>query len=79
MIIGSHCAKNEQVFLPGNAGAWLPEDGLIARLGAGIQAAIEAHAPVGYEDETGFHFQDEDLARAFRSKHLSDTWETWWF
>jgi hypothetical protein len=52
---------------------------MMARLQAAIHAAIETHAPLGYEDETGFHFQDEDRARAFRSKHLSGAWETWWF
>ena len=51
----------------------------MARLRAAIHAAIETHVPLGYEDETGFHFQDENQARAFRSKHLNGTWETWWF
>jgi hypothetical protein len=75
MTFGTHCAKKEQVFLPGNAGAWSREGGLMARL----QAAIETLVPLGYEDETGFHFQEDSQARAFRSKHRNGTWETWWF
>lgn len=79
MFSASHYAKKEQAFLPGNAGAWFREDGLMARLRSAIHAAIETHVPLGYEDETGFHFQDDNQARAFRSKHLNGTWETWWF
>ena len=59
MIPVSHCAKNEQVFLPGNAVAGLRWHGLRARLHGAIQSAITAHLPLGYEDETGFHFAVE--------------------
>jgi hypothetical protein len=56
MIPVSHCAKNGQVFLPGNPAAGFRWHGLRARLHGAIQAAIAAHLPLGYEDETGFHF-----------------------
>jgi len=29
------------------------------RIAAKLRAAIESHAPVGYEDETGFHYDTE--------------------
>ena len=35
--------------------AW-HEAGFPARIIAKLRAAIEARAPVGYEDETGFHY-----------------------
>jgi len=56
MIIGSHYGKEGQAFLPGNAAAWLRGCGLMARLHRAIQAGIEILAPMGYQDETGFHF-----------------------
>ena len=38
--------------------AW-PEVGSLARIIAILRAWIEARAPLGYEDETGFHYGTE--------------------
>ena len=75
MIFGGHCAKKEQTFLPGNTGAWLRGGGLLARLHTVVQAAMEAQAPLGYEDETGFHFQDEDKSHSLQSGHWNGSLE----
>jgi hypothetical protein len=69
MIVGSPYAKKEHVFLAGDAGARPHWRGISARLRSATQAALADQAPLGYEDETGFHFQDEDQARAFLCKH----------
>jgi hypothetical protein len=69
MIVGSPYAKKEHVFLAGDAAGRFRWRGLSARLRGAMQAVVADHAPLGCEDETGFHFQDEDQARAFLSKH----------
>jgi hypothetical protein len=53
--ICSQTATKEQTFLPEDlfAGAWWRWT--VAR----TQAVIEAKAPMGYEDETGFHIVNE--------------------
>jgi hypothetical protein len=56
MTVGNPCAKEGQAFLPEDAAAWFRWRRLKARLRQAIQTAIEAHAPLGYEDEAGFHF-----------------------
>jgi hypothetical protein len=61
MIIGIHIAKKGQLFLPGNAAAWSRCCELMAGLRRAIQAAVQTHAPLGYENETGFHFGVEAL------------------
>lgn len=55
MIAGSHCAKKGQAFLPENVASCSVWARLMARLRTSTQAAIATHAPLGYEDETGFH------------------------
>ena len=71
MTIGSHSAKKEQGFLLRSVAGRFRWNRLAARL----QAVIEAEAPLGYEDETGFHFQDENRSRSFRYNHANDAWE----
>jgi hypothetical protein len=61
MIIGIHIAKKGQPFLPGNAAAWSRWCELMARLRRAIEAAVQTHAPLGYQNETGFHFGVEAL------------------
>jgi len=56
MIAGSHCAKRGRAFLPGNAASCSVWDRLMARLRTATRAAVATYAPLGYEDETGFHF-----------------------
>jgi hypothetical protein len=71
MTFGSHSTKREQSFLLGNVVArprW-------SRLAARLRAAIEAKAPLGYEDETGFHLEDENRRGSFRYSHANDAWE----
>jgi len=51
MTAGSHCAKAKQPFRFGRVAAGIRRAGFTARL----RAAPAALAPVGYEDETGFH------------------------
>jgi len=55
MYASSHCAKKGQSFLPGNvtASKW---DRLKAMLHTASKSASVTCAPLGYEDETGFHF-----------------------
>jgi hypothetical protein len=36
---------------------------VIAAIAAKIHATVEAQAPLGYEDETGFHFGNPDLGK----------------
>jgi hypothetical protein len=36
---------------------------IIAAVAAKVRATIEAQAPVGYEDEAGFHFGNSTLRR----------------
>jgi hypothetical protein len=61
MIAGSQLAERhvEQTTSASSACtlriAW-PEVGFPVRIIAKLRAAIEARAPVGYEDETGFHY-----------------------
>ena len=61
MIAGSQLAERhvEQTMSSSSAStlriAW-HEVGSPARIIAKLRAAIEARAPVGYEDETGFHY-----------------------
>jgi len=61
MIAGSQLAERhvEQTLSSSSAStlriAW-HEVGSPARIIAKLRAAIEARAPVGYEDETGFHY-----------------------
>ncbi len=71
-MIGSHTTKKGQGFLLGNGVARRRWNRLAARL----RAAIEAEAPLGYEDETGFHFQDENRSRSFRYNKANGAWET---
>ncbi|MGA2543226.1 MAG: hypothetical protein ABSG78_16875 [Verrucomicrobiota bacterium] len=42
---------------------------------ARLQAVIEAEAPLGYEDETGFHFGEEERGGFFRLNHVNEAWE----
>jgi hypothetical protein len=62
MIAGSHLGKRhvEQTMSASSASnplriAW-HEVRFPVRIIAKLRAAIEARAPVGYEDETGFHY-----------------------
>jgi hypothetical protein len=36
---------------------------VIAAIAAKIRASVEAQAPVGYEDETGFHFENTSIGQ----------------
>jgi hypothetical protein len=36
---------------------------VIAAIAAKIRASIEAQAPLGYEDESGFHFGNSSIGR----------------
>jgi hypothetical protein len=56
MIGGVHRGRRRLAILTGMAAAWFSWRGLMARLRGAIQAAIETHAPLGYEDAAGFHF-----------------------
>jgi hypothetical protein len=44
----------------------------VVLLGAGLACTVSAakHAPVGYEDETGFHFQPETSSRTETVKEI---------
>jgi hypothetical protein len=56
MNAGSHCADRGQAFLPENIVSWSRWDRLKARLHEAARTAIATCAPLGYEDEAGFHF-----------------------
>jgi hypothetical protein len=71
MTIGSHSTRREQGFLLGDVVARPRWNRLVARL----QAVIEAEAPLGYEDETGFHFGEEERGGFFRLNHVNEAWE----
>ena len=71
MIIAIHHAKKGQPLLSGNPAGWFWLGELAARLHRAIQAAIEAYAPLGYEDETGFHFGVES-PESLSSDHWDD-------
>jgi hypothetical protein len=53
MITESHHAREKQTFLFGGVIAWIRRNELKAKL----HSAFATHVPVGYEDETGFHFE----------------------
>jgi hypothetical protein len=62
MIVGTQLAKRRTVnkmSLPlnrnPNQGVWV-EAGFPVRMIAKLRAAIATRVPVGYEDETGFHY-----------------------
>jgi hypothetical protein len=61
MNIAIHHAKKEHLLLSENPAASFWQGGFMARLNRAIQAAIETSAPLGYEDETGFHFGVEEF------------------
>jgi len=71
MIVGTQLANrrmDQMVPLPLNRHAtrvsW-HEVGLPVRIIALLRATIEARAPVGYEDETGFHYGSETTDWSF--------------
>ena len=53
MITENHHAREKRTFLFGNVLAWIRRNELKTKL----HSAFAAHVPVGYEDETGFHFE----------------------
>jgi len=56
--IDRQLARNGRSFPPG---AFVAESRW-RRFAARLQAALEARAPLGYEDETGFHLQEENAS-----------------
>ncbi len=56
MNAGSHFADRGQAFLPENVVPWSRWHRLKAMLHVAARTAIATCAPLGYEDEAGFHF-----------------------
>jgi hypothetical protein len=59
MNVGTRCADSGQAFLPEKAAAGSRLDRLKAKLHTAAHSVIERQLPMGYEDETGFHFGTE--------------------